>query len=243
MSNFRHVYFLKYKSDVLECFKEYKRMIENKFGRPMKVLRSDNDREYYNSDMKQYLASRGIRMENTAPYTPEQNGRSERDNRTIVESARTMIHAKNLPLSLWAEAVNTAIYVLNRTTSSRNSNATPYEIWVGKKPSLSHLRMFESEAYLHINKQFRQKFDPKAKKVLLVGYQGDSANYRLYDPKTRSVSVSRDVVFNEKAQGEELSTGETRVDKITFTQQEYDSIQEEAGAGDNQQPAIEQRNL
>lgn len=75
MSNFRHVYFLKHKSDVLECFKEYERMIGNKCGCPMKVLRSNNGRTYCNSVMKQSLASRRIRMENTAPYTPEQNER------------------------------------------------------------------------------------------------------------------------------------------------------------------------
>ncbi|KAL6421375.1 hypothetical protein ACFW04_012822 [Cataglyphis niger] len=137
---------------------------------------------------------------------------SERDNRTIVESA---------------EVVNTTVNVLNRTTSSKNSNATPYEI-----------------SYLHINKQFR-KFDSKAKKVLLVGYQGDSANYRLYNPKTRNVSVSR-VMFNETTQ-KELSTEETSMDKITFPQEEEFekiaanepvaeevpdvSVQEEAGAG------------
>lgn len=57
-------------------------------------------------------------MENTASYTPQQNGRAERENRTIFECARTILRAKELPKNLWAEAVSTAVYVLNRTTHS-----------------------------------------------------------------------------------------------------------------------------
>lgn len=53
----------------------------------------------------------GIEHQKTAPYTPEQNGRCERDNRTIVEMARSMLYAKNLDEELWAEAVLCAVYL------------------------------------------------------------------------------------------------------------------------------------
>lgn len=141
--------------------------------------------------------SRGIKREMTAPYTPEQNRKAERDNRTIVESARTMIHAKGLPLYLWAEVVNCAVYVLNRTVWS-SSGVTPYEMWVGKAPNLRHLRIFGSEAYVNIPKQFTQKLDARVQKKIFVGYKDNSANYRLYDPVTRRVSEARDVIFNER---------------------------------------------
>lgn len=131
-TGFRHVYFIKHKSDVYEKFREYAQLVENKFGRSIKVLRSDNGLEFCNEKMKSYLTVKGIQKENTAPYTPEQNGRVERDNRTIVESARTMLKSKDLSNILWAEAINTAVYVLNRTVTSGNA-ATPYELWVGKK--------------------------------------------------------------------------------------------------------------
>lgn len=99
-TGYRHVYFLRHKSDVFEKFKIFEKKIANKLGRTMKVLRSDNGRKFCNRQMDEYLESRGIAKETTAPYTPQQNGKTERDNRTIVESARTMIHAKSLPLSL-----------------------------------------------------------------------------------------------------------------------------------------------
>lgn len=97
-SRFRYVYFIRHKSDVVARFKEYERLIANKFGQPKKVLRSDNGKEYINQEVKQYLTTRGFVHKTTAPCTPQQNGKSERDNRTIVESARTMIQAKSLPL-------------------------------------------------------------------------------------------------------------------------------------------------
>lgn len=130
VSSFRYVYFLKYKSDLFDRFKEFERLIFNKFGRSLKTLRADNGREYCSCEMKKYVAARGIVIEHTAPYAPEQNGRSERDNRTIVESARTMLHSKKLPLTLWGEAVNAAVYILNRTTGTRMTGTI--EMWTGK---------------------------------------------------------------------------------------------------------------
>lgn len=91
---------------------------KKKFGRSMRVLRLNNGLEFCNQKMSEYLASRGIKKENTASYTPQQNGKSERNSQTIVKSSRTMIYAKNLPLSLWEETVNSAVYVLNKTVWS-----------------------------------------------------------------------------------------------------------------------------
>ncbi|GBP40447.1 Copia protein [Eumeta japonica] len=107
------------------------------------ILHTDNGREYVNKVFKEYLDKEGIVHELTAPYTPEQNGR-EREIRTIVESARSMLYARDLPLDLWAEAVNCAVYILNRTSSSQTPGKTPYELWNGTKPELGHLKVFGS---------------------------------------------------------------------------------------------------
>jgi len=89
-------------------------------------------------------------MENTAPYTPQQNGKAKRENRIIVESARTMLQAKGLPVKLWAEAINTAVYILNRAAIKTDMITTPYEAWNFKKPELSHIRIFGSSAFVHM---------------------------------------------------------------------------------------------
>lgn len=136
----------------MEKFKDFEKMTENKFGYRIKVLRADNGREYSNLTMNSYLKLRGIRFENTATYTPKQSGKAECENRTIVESARTMIHAKNLSLRLWAEAINTATYLLNRTLVPKEKIVTPYEAWWGSKPNLSHVKTFGTVAYAHVEK-------------------------------------------------------------------------------------------
>ena len=204
-SGYRQVFFVKHKSDVFETFKIVERAVVNKFGRAMKTFRTDNGGEYCNKQMRSYMQFLGIQHDTTAPYTLEQNGRAERDNQTIVECARTMLHAKQLGVFLWAEAVNTAVYLLNRVPATGEDDLkTPYEIWVGKKPDLGHVRVFgeESVPFGHVPKQFTQKFDARGKKIILVGYDGESTNYRLYHPDTKKVTVSRNVVFHECVKGE-----------------------------------------
>lgn len=98
--------------------------------------------------MKRYLEARGIEMVNTAPYTPQQNVKAERDNRTIIESARTMITAKKLPLSLWAEAVGTAVNVLNRVLATGKENTIRDLVWKNTRcVSFSSVRIGCVHAY------------------------------------------------------------------------------------------------
>ena len=93
----------------------------------MKVLCSDNGLEYVNAEFKCYFAKEGIEMTNSVPYTPEKNDKSERANRTVVEAAKTMLKAKNLLNFLWAEAVNTAVYLRSRVVSRSNPKKTPFD--------------------------------------------------------------------------------------------------------------------
>ena len=234
-TSFRHIYFLKHKSDVFDKFRVYDKLVENKFGRVMRVLRSDNGREFRNKNMDEYLESRGIERERTAPYTPEQNGKAERDNRTIIESARTMLHAKELPKTLWAEACNTAVYLMNRAgSSSARNGATPYEGWMGIKPNLKHLRIFGSEAFVNVPKQQTTKFDARARRMILVGYENNSSNYRVYDPQSKKVSVSRDVVFREKIGKMTLPINDDTSDEIVLPKAERE-VAEERGANEERE--------
>ncbi|XP_071637504.1 uncharacterized protein [Temnothorax longispinosus] len=140
-------------------------------------------------------AYHGISHCATAPHTPEQNGRSEQDNWTIVECARTMLQAKQLPAHLWAEATATAVYTLNRMRRSCGGGSkTPYKLWTGKKPNLGHMRVFGSNVYVHVPKQKMTQFEARAKKLILVGYDntwflmsGQLARTQLY--RRRGVGV------------------------------------------------------
>lgn len=109
-----------------------------------------------------------------------------------MEGARTLIHSKrNLPLTLWAEAVSCVTYTLNRTLSSTHSNKTPYEY--GKKLNLSNLRIFGSEFYTLIPKEIRRKLDPKGLLCYFVGNSDTQKGDRYWNALTGKVNISRDV--------------------------------------------------
>ena len=164
------IHFIKQKSEVMAFFQQYVQRIKVEFGNPVVTLRSDNGGEYIGKIFERWLLENGIRHETTVAYTPEQNGVAERINRTILESARSMMHFASLSLSLWAEACNTAVYLLNRAATKSVDGKTPFEIWKGMKPNLSHIRVFGSTLYVHIPKENRGKLDLKSIKCCHVGY-------------------------------------------------------------------------
>ena len=162
----------------------------------MHTLRADNGGEFVNQSLKTWLSDRAIKIETSAPYSPEQNGVSERANRTIMEGGRSLIYAKHLPLELWGEAIACAVYSLNRVCNS-TSPLTPYENWYGKKPDISHLRIFGSTAFIHVPKIERHKLESKSFKCYFVGYSLTQKAYRFWDPVGRKIKISRDVIFDE----------------------------------------------
>ncbi|GBP95218.1 Retrovirus-related Pol polyprotein from transposon TNT 1-94 [Eumeta japonica] len=148
-----YVYFLHNKSEVFLKFKEYKALVENQLNFKIKCLRSDNGREYLSNDFSNYLKKSGIIHQTSNSYTPQQNGLAERMNRTLMERARCMLINSDLQKSYWAEAVSTAAYITNRCPTRALSYATPEEMWSGKKPDVSHLKIFGCEAMVKIPKR------------------------------------------------------------------------------------------
>lgn len=133
----------------------------------------------------------------STPRAPQQNGRTERQIRTIVEIARMLLAAANLPLSLWAESSRTAAIIRNRIPLDRLNGKTPWEIFTGEKPDVSFLHIYGSDAYSHIEDQIRGKFDKKSKKLVFVGYEPGSKAYRLWERDTKNVYVRCNVKIVE----------------------------------------------
>lgn len=200
------VYIIKQKSDVFAKLKEYKCMAENQTGEKLKVLRTDNGTEYFNKNCSNFLKDCGIVHQSSAPYTPEQNGMAERMNRTLVEKARCMLLDGKLSIKFWAEAINTAAYIVNRSPSRVISNKTPEEMWSGVRPELSHFRVFGCKAMMHVPKEKRKKFDPKSIQCIMVGYSETSKAYRLFDSAAMKTIISRDVVFLEDERCDNVSS-------------------------------------
>jgi hypothetical protein len=122
-------------------------------------------------------------------------------NRTIVEKARSMLLEAGLSKEFWAEAVNTAVYLINRSPTKVVAGKTPEEAFSGKKPNLSNLKVFGAKALVYIPKQLRKKLDGKTKECIFMGYSDDIKGYRLYDGAVNDTIFSRDVVFFERTDG------------------------------------------
>ena len=192
------IYRIKNKSNVFDTFKKWKALVEIETRKKLKYLRSDNGGEYCSKEFDRYCSEHGIHREKTVPRTPQENGVSERMNRTIMERARCMRLHAGLPLQFWADAVDTAVYLINRGPSSSLDGGVPEEAWTGKKVNYSILKPFGCEAFVHIDKENRTKLEAKSKKCTFIGYGVNDFGYRLYDYENHKIIRSRDVIFNEK---------------------------------------------
>ena len=104
------------------------------------TLRTDNGREYANTEFAQFLSNNGIRHKTSAPRPPEQNGTAVRKNRTIIDAALTMMLATDLDGTFWAEACHSTVYIQNRITNRLVNYATPFELWFsGQRLFCAHL--------------------------------------------------------------------------------------------------------
>ena len=107
------IYFLREKSEVFDKFKEFKSLVENQTEKLIKVSRTDNGGEFRGNEFEELCKKCGIARQKTTPYTPQQNGVVERMNRTLMEKARSMLSGAELGQKFWAEAVDTACYLVN----------------------------------------------------------------------------------------------------------------------------------
>ncbi|GJW29193.1 zinc finger, CCHC-type containing protein [Tanacetum coccineum] len=138
----------------------------------------------------------------TAPYTPQQNGISERKNRVPKEMVNFMLSYSGLIQWFWGEAMLTACYLLNRVPNKRNK-ITPYELWTKKKPNLNYLRIWGCRAVVRLPDLKLKTLGERAIECIFVGYAEHSKAFRFYviEPNEsvsiNSISVSRDAIFDE----------------------------------------------
>ncbi|GKV38975.1 hypothetical protein SLEP1_g46821 [Rubroshorea leprosula] len=193
------VYFLGSKGQALPVFKNFKALVENQSGCRIKKLRSDNGKEYTFNNFNLFCEEAGVDHQLTVSYTPQQNGIAERKNITVMEMARCMLAEKKLPKSFWAEAVYTAVYLLNGLPTKVIKGMTLIEAWYGQKPSANHLKVFGSICYNHVPATKRGKLDEKVEIGIFIGYATQAEGYKVYDPISKKVNVHKDVAFDESA--------------------------------------------
>ncbi|GJT58276.1 ribonuclease H-like domain-containing protein [Tanacetum coccineum] len=161
------------------------------------VIRCDNGTEFKNHVMNELCAKKGIKKEFSVARTPQQNGVAEKKNRTLIKAARTMLADSLLPIQFWADVVNTACYVLNRVLVTKPQNKTPYELLIGKSPSISFMRPFGCPLTILNTLDSLRKFDGKSDEGYFLGYSTSNKAFRVYNKRTKRVEENMHINFLE----------------------------------------------
>ena len=135
-SSFRATYLLHRKNQVAEKLGFFLEVAKTKAKVTITELRTDKGLEFDNSEVRQLKQNAGLKHSFTVPYTPQQNGIAECENRTMVEMVRSLLEAKDLPKFLWGEAVIAATYILNRTAPTKVKGKAPIELFFKKDINL-----------------------------------------------------------------------------------------------------------
>nr|GFA21178.1 ribonuclease H-like domain-containing protein [Tanacetum cinerariifolium] len=140
---------------------------------------------------------KGIKKEFSNARTPRQNGVAERRNKTLIEAARTMLVDAKLPVTFWAEAVNTACYVQNRVLVNKSHNKTPYELFNGRTPTIGFLKPFGCHVMILNTLDHLEKFEAKGDEGYFIGYFMSSKAFRVFNKRTKRVDENLHVDFLE----------------------------------------------
>ena len=124
------------------------------------------------------------------------NGVSERRNRTLLEIVRSMMSLTDLPLSFWGYALDTVAFTLNRAPS-KSVETTLYDLWYGKRPKLSFLKVWGCDAY--VKKLQPEKLEPKAEKCVFIGYPKETVGYTFYLKTEGKVFVAKNELFSRRS--------------------------------------------
>ncbi|SCV71300.1 BQ2448_2888 [Microbotryum intermedium] len=190
-----HSHTIGHKSEVFNIFKEWLAEVELETGARLKVLCSNNGGEYRSKAFTQFCKAWGIRWQYSIPRTPQQNGRAEHVNRSIVEGVLALLADANLPDTFWEEASTYFVYCKNRCHHSALVNETPEFAWSHSRTDTSTLHPFGCTAWLTVAPDLRKKLDPKATQVVFTGYNLACKAFRFYNPVTCRIVLGRNTKF------------------------------------------------
>ncbi|KAD7117956.1 hypothetical protein E3N88_05224 [Mikania micrantha] len=191
-----YVYLLKSKDEAIDKFVLYKTEVENQLNKKIKVLRSDRGGEYVSS-FADICAQNGIIHECTAPYSPQQNGIAERKNRTLKEMMNAMLISSGMSQDMWGEAILSATYLLNKIPFKKK-DVTPYELWMGRKPSYKYLKVWGCLAKVVVPPPKVQRIGPKTVDCVFIGYAHHSSAYRFLVHDSKNPDIHKNTIMESR---------------------------------------------
>ncbi|GJV51096.1 retrovirus-related pol polyprotein from transposon TNT 1-94 [Tanacetum coccineum] len=194
----------------------------SRYGYTIKAIRSDRGGKYISQEFKDCLKADGIVQQLTPLYTPQHNGVFERRNRTLLDMMRSMMNLTTLPLSFWDYALESATRILNMVPTKK-VDKTPYELWYGKVPNLSYLKVWGCEAL--VKRDTPDKLEQRSIKCIFIGYPKEMMGHYFYFPPENKIVVARYAEFFEKClKSQEISRRAVDLEEI---QEEEDTTPSE----------------
>ena len=181
---------------VADAIAEFHVLLHGRNRLGIRMLRSDNAAEFRSAIVARKCRALNIKQQYTAPYSPAQNGMSERRNRTLKEAIRVLLHAAKLDGSYWGEAANAAIYTQNRTPTRSLNGKTPYAMLFGAPPHVGHLRNFGQLCYM-LDLRSPKPTQARGIACRFLGYSEDSPAYKVETLAAGDIYWSRNVRFLE----------------------------------------------
>ena len=204
-SRYSWIFLMKHRSELLQVYSNFAKMVETQFSKRIKIFRSDNALEYTQYAFQAVLHSYGTVHHLTCPGTSQQNGRAERKLRHILDTIRALLFSAKVPAPFWGEAALHAVHAINRIPSPVIHNQTPYKRLFGSPPDYRHLRSFGSACFVLLQPHEHNKLEPRSRLCCFLGYGETQKEYRCYDLVSHRLRVSRNVVFWEHRSFIELS--------------------------------------
>ena len=171
---------------------------------PVKTLLTDNGKEYVNEEISKFTKATGIRHVFTSPYTPQQNGIAERRNRYLSECTRACMFDKNIDEYFWGEILLSLNYIQNRL-STKATTCSPYEKLFKRKPTANYFKPLGETVYVYNQDTSGSKLKPRFDEAILLGYDENSPQYKVWNDRTNTIQMSRNVKFPLKADDESLA--------------------------------------
>ena len=189
---------MKDRSELFTIFQNFYNKIQTQFGHLIRILRSDNAKEYFFASFNSFMASHDMIHQSICSYTPQQNSIAERKYHHIIETARTLLLHANASLKFWGDVVLIASYLINRMPSSVLNNQIPHSLLFPKDPLyIVPLRVFGSTCFVHDLSSSLDKLFLCAIKYIFLGYSRVQKGYRCYSPSTHRFYMFVDVTFFE----------------------------------------------
>ncbi|KAL2241477.1 UNVERIFIED_CONTAM: Retrovirus-related Pol polyprotein from transposon TNT 1-94 [Sesamum indicum] len=190
-------FFIRYKSQCLEMFQNFCKLVSTQFNKRVKSLQTDNGSEFLSSQFQSFLRDSGIIHQRSCAYTPQQNGVVERKHRSLLNIARSIMFQSSFPRRFWGEAILSATYLINRFPTAILGWKSPYEILYNKAPTYAHLKTIGCLCFAVKPTPYQSKFDKRASRCVLLGYSPGQKGYKLLELDSNFVFVSRNVIFHE----------------------------------------------